>query len=112
MAYYSEDEDKKINPGESKEIKLVLTKKLTSESLGSIMSNTSEIYEATNDAGLQDIDSEPANKLESEDDFGQADIVLSVVTGKIVGYSIIIVIALGIVVTGIIIIKKKVLSKK
>lgn len=40
------------------------------------MSNTSEIYEATNDAGLQDIDSEPANKLESEDDFGQADIVL------------------------------------
>lgn len=62
--------------------------------------------------GLQDIDSEPANKLESEDDFGQADIVLSVVTGKIVGYSIIIVIALGIVVTGIIIIKKKVLSKK
>ena len=33
------------------------------------------------------------NKLESEDDFGQADIVLSVVTGKIVGYSIIIVIA-------------------
>ena len=49
---------------------------------------------------------------QSEDDFGQADIVLSVVTGKIVGYSIIIVIALGIVVTGIIIIKKKVLSKK
>lgn len=76
------------------------------------MSNTSEIYEATNDAGLQDIDSEPANKLESEDDFGQADIVLSVVTGKIVGYSIIIVIALGIVVAGIIIIKKKVLNKK
>lgn len=110
--YSSSLANKKINPGESKEIKLVLTKKLTSESLGSIMSNTSEIYEATNDAGLQDIDSEPANKLESEDDFGQADIVLSVVTGKIVGYSIIIVIALGIVVTGIIIIKKKVLSKK
>ena len=110
--YSSSLANKKINPGESKEIKLVLTKKLTPESLGSIMSNTSEIYEATNDAGLQDIDSEPANKLESEDDFGQADIVLSVVTGKIVGYSIIIVIALGIVVTGIIIIKKKVLSKK
>ena len=107
--YSSSLANKKINPGESKEIKLVLTKKLTPESLGSIMSNTSEIYEATNDA---DIDSEPANKLESEDDFGQADIVLSVVTGKIVGYSIIIVIALGIVVTGIIIIKKKVLSKK
>lgn len=110
--YSSSLADKKINPGESKEIKLVLTKKLTAESLGSIMSNTSEIYEATNDAGLQDIDSEPANKLESEDDFGQADIVLSVVTGKIVGYSIIIVIALGIVVAGIIIIKKKVLNKK
>ena len=110
--YSSSLANKKINPGESKEIKLVLTKKLTPESLGSIMSNTSEIYEATNDAGLQDIDSEPANKLESEDDIGQADIVLSVVTGKIVGYSIIIVIALGIVVTGIIIIKKKVLSKK
>ncbi len=76
------------------------------------MSNTAEIYEATNEAGMPDIDSEPANKLESEDDFGQADIVLSVVTGKIIGYSIIIIVALGLVVAGIIIIKKKVLNKK
>ena len=104
--------DTKINPGESKEVTLVLSKTLTKESLGSIMQNTAEIYEATNEAGIPDIDSEQANKLESEDDFGQASIVLSVVTGKIIGYSIIIVIALGIIVTGIIIIKKKVLNKK
>ena len=104
--------NEKINPGESKEVTLVLTKKLTKDSLGSIMSNAAEIYEATNEAGMPDIDSEPANKLESEDDYGQADIVLSVVTGKIIGYSVIIIIALGIVVAGIIIIKKKVLNKK
>ena len=110
--YSSALSNQKINPGESKEVTLVLTKKLTKDSLGSIMSNTAEIYEATNEAGMPDIDSEPANKLESEDDFGQADIVLSVVTGKIIGYSIIIIVALGIVVAGIIIIKKKVLNKK
>ena len=110
--YSSALANQKINPGESKEVTLVLTKKLTKDSLGSIMSNTAEIYEATNEAGMPDIDSEPANKLESEDDFGQADIVLSVVTGKIIGYSIIIIVALGIVVAGIIIIKKKVLNKK
>ena len=110
--YFSALANQKINPGESKEVTLVLTKKLTKDSLGSIMSNTAEIYEATNEAGMPDIDSESANKLESEDDFGQADIVLSVVTGKIIGYSIIIIVALGIVVAGIIIIKKKVLNKK
>ena len=110
--YSSALANQKINPGESKEVTLVLTKKLTKDSLGSIMSNIAEIYEATNEAGMPDIDSEPANKLESEDDLGQADIVLSVVTGKIIGYSIIIIVALGIVVAGIIIIKKKVLNKK
>lgn len=104
--------DTKINPGESKEVTLVLSKTLTKESLGSIMKNTAEIYEATNEAGIPDTDSEQANNIESEDDFGQASIVLSVVTGKIIGYSIIIIVALGIVVTGIIIIKKKVLNKK
>lgn len=104
--------NEKINPGESKEVTLVLTKKLTKDSLGSIMSNAAEIYEATNEAGMPDIDSEPANKLETEDDYGQADIVLSVVTGKIIGYSIIIIVSLGIIVAGIIIIKKKVLNKK
>lgn len=110
--YSSALANEKINPGESREITLVLTKRLTKDSLGSIMSNTAEIYEATNEAGMPDMDSEPANKLESEDDFGRADIVLSVVTGKIIGYSIIIIVALGIVVAGIIVIKKKVLNKK
>ncbi len=70
-----------------------------------------EIYQATNEAGLPDIDSEQANKLETEDDLGTANIILSIVTGKIVGYITIIIIAAGIIATGIIIIKKKVLTK-
>lgn len=112
VIYNTSLSNEKLNPGESKELTLVITKKITSASIGSVVSNKAEIYEATNEAGLPDIDSEQGNMLESEDDLGTANIILSVVTGKIIGYTAIFIIAAGIIIAGIIIIKKKVLPKR
>ncbi|MBP3255371.1 MAG: hypothetical protein J6M60_02640 [Clostridia bacterium] len=100
--------DTLLKPGETKEVTLVLTKKMSSESLG-LMSNTAEIYESYNDLGLKDIDSKVANKATEEDDISSADILITVKTGEAIMF---VALSLGIIaVIGIsaIIIKKKVL---
>lgn len=99
-----------INPGESKEVTLVVTKKITENSLG-LISNSAEIYECYNEQGQQDIDSTPGNKVTEEDDMSNADVMISIVTGKIITYTTI---ALGVITLlgfGIFEIKKRVLSK-
>ena len=68
--YNSSLSDQKINPGESKEIKLIVSTQITESMLGTT-TNNSEIYESYNDLGLQDIDSTVANKIETEDDMGK-----------------------------------------
>lgn len=111
-AYNASLENTIINPGESKEVTLVLLKQITENSLG-ILNNNAEIYEAYNEKGLKDIDSTPANKVEVEDDMSKADIVLGVVTGgQIATYVAISVAVVAILVFGIIEIKKRVLNKK
>ena len=82
-----------INPGETKEITLLLTKKLTQENVG-LINNTAEIQEAYNDLGLQDVDSTPANKVSGEDDMSSADVLLTVKTGETILF---IVLSLGII---------------
>ena len=101
-----------INPGESKEITLVLTKKITEDSLGTILNNNAEIYESYNEQGLQDMDSTVANKAQDEDDMSKADVLLSLVTGRVIMYTTI---TLGVIVLlgfGIYEIKRRVLNKK
>lgn len=44
-----------INPGESKEITLILAQKMSDNALGTIV-NTAEIIESTNERGLKDVD--------------------------------------------------------
>jgi len=98
-----------INPGETKEVTLLLTKKLTQENIG-LYNNTAEIYEAYNDLGIKDIDSTPANKVSSEDDMSSADVLISVKTGQVilfVGLTITIIATIGI---GAYFIKKKVIK--
>ncbi len=68
-----------IQPGESRELKLVLAKKLTEDSTG-IVYNSFEIAGATNDKGMTDIDSVPGNKL-NEDDLAMANTIIGVKTG-------------------------------
>ena len=49
-----------INPGETKELKLVLTRQMTNENTG-IVRNTAEIASSYNELGIEDINSKAAN---------------------------------------------------
>ena len=109
--YNSSLENTLIKPGESKELKLILSVNITEDKIG-IVTNTAEIYETYNEQGLQDIDSTPANQASDEDDISKAEIVLGLVTGKIIGYTALVIVIIAILVVGIYQIKKRVLNKK
>lgn len=99
-----------INPGETKEVILVLTKKMTDDNTGTI-NNVAEIYEASNDYGLQDVDSIVANKVQEEDDYSSADVVIGIKTGEKYVYIAITLISIAILGIGIYFINKKVLRR-
>ena len=109
--YNSSLENTLIKPGETKELKLILSVNITEDKIG-IVTNTAEIYETYNEQGLQDIDSTPANQASDEDDSSKAEIVLGLVTGKIIGYTALVIVVIAILVVGIYQIKKRVLNKK
>lgn len=105
--------NEKIEPGESKEISLILSMQITTSNIGKILTNTAEICESYNEQGIPDVDSTEGNMVSTEDDLSEAEILLSIVTGN----SIIIYITIGIVIililgVGIYEIKKRVLGKK
>lgn len=83
---------------------------MTDNNIG-ITSNIAEIAEASNDLGLADIDSTPSNKNEKEDDYGLADIYITIKTGGIFFYGGIFIVILGIFAIGAYEINKKVLRK-
>lgn len=99
-----------INPGETKEITLLLTKKMTGESTG-VINNNAEIYESYNDLGISDIDSTPGNKVQNEDDISSADAIIGIKTGEVYVYIIITFVSIAILGVGIYLINKKVLRK-
>jgi len=70
-----------INPGETKEIKLVLTRKMTSDNTGTVR-NTAEIAESYNEYGLKDINSTAGNKQDDENDMSSAIAVIAIATGR------------------------------
>lgn len=74
-----------LKPGETKEIKLVLTKKMTEDNTG-LVNNQAEIYEDYNIYGVSDTNSTPANKAQGENDLGVADAILTVKTGEVFIY--------------------------
>ena len=75
----------KIEPGETKEITLILTKLMTETNTG-LTNNTAEITEVFNSRGALDIDSTPGNKNIKEDDLAQANVIISVTQGGAVRY--------------------------
>lgn len=103
--------NQKIEPGQTKEVTLILTKKLTENDLGEIF-NTAEIYEAYNDLGIEDIDSIPANKQENEDDISKASVILTIRTGETLIYITIIIGIISILVVATYLIKKKILNTR
>ena len=100
--------NEEILPGESKELKLTLTKKMTEDNTG-LVPNTAEIAESYNEQGLQDSNSTPGNNVKGENDQGSADAIISIRTGAAVytGIIISIIAVLGIVVFIIIRLKNK-----
>ena len=70
-----------INPGESKELTLTLTKTMTEEDAGTFK-NTAEIGSAEGSIPrTEDADSTPGNGNPSEDDYSEADLIIGVGTG-------------------------------
>ena len=104
--------NEKIEPGQSKEVTLILTLNITDKNIGTIINNNAEIYESYNEQGIADYDSIEANRLESEDDMSNADIMLSVATGKIVIYVTFALAVMMLLGFGIYEIKRRVLDKK
>ena len=77
--------DRKIEPGETVETTLVLTKTMTQSNTG-LINNTAEISEDYNEQGINDIDSTVNNKNTSEDDMGSADVIVGIKTGVVATY--------------------------
>ncbi len=97
-----------INPGESREVTLTLTKSMTENNVG-LINNTAEIDEAYNELGLTDINSTPGNRTNGENDMGSADVLLGIRTGGAVyiGITIGTILVLGVIATVIVVIRKK-----
>ena len=103
--------DVELKPGEQKELTLIVMKTITENSVG-IISNNAEIYESYNTKGLEDYNSKAGNKVQKENDMSSADVILSLVTGTIIKYTIITLSVIALLAGGIIFIKRRVLENK
>ena len=101
--------NEKIPAGESREVKLTLTKAMTENNTG-LINNTAEIAESYNELGIADSKSTPGNKTKGENDYGSADTILSIRTGGQVYITIAIIVVLALGVTAFIIVRKKLIK--
>lgn len=94
--YNSSLANEKIPAGESRDIRLTLTKAMTENNTG-LINNTAEIAESYNELGIADSKSTPGNRTKGENDYGSADTILAIRTGGGVymTIAIIVVIVLG-----------------
>ena len=97
--YTNELANTELKPGETKEIKLVLQKKMTEENTG-LVNNQVEIAEDYNIYGISDFDSISGNYIQAEDDMSLADVIITVETGEKIIYTIVAIVMLSIIVTG------------
>ena len=97
-----------INPNEKIEVTLILTKTMNEENLG-IFNNSAEIAESSNDKGLSDVNSKPGNKAVNENDYGTADVIITLKTGGPILYIALSIAIIGIFTFGVYEIKKRVL---
>lgn len=111
--YNTSMQDMRLEPGEEKEIILTLTKKMTTNNVG-LVNNTAEIYISQNDLGIEDVDSISGNKVNSEDDFGSADVFIAISTGEIQAYIISGIITIGcvLIAIGIFFIRKRSIKER
>lgn len=98
--------NERIAAGESREVKLTLTKAMTENNTG-LINNTAEIAESYNELGIADSKSTSGNKAKGENDYGSADTILGLKTGGEVYLTIAIILVLALGTTAFIIIRKK-----
>ena len=104
--------NEKLEPGQSKDVKLTVIKTMTENNTG-LINNTAEIVESYNELGLQDVNSTEGNKVKGENDMGSADLIISIKTGQIVAtvfITIAIVALIGLAM--FVIIKKQIINKR
>lgn len=104
--------NQRIEPGESKDITLVLTKSLTNDTPAMTYTNSAEIIEAYNEAGVNDRNSMPNNQDPNEDDYSKADLLISIATGREIMYIGLTISMISIIAVGIYLIKRRVLDGK
>lgn len=109
--YCEELEKTVVNPGETKEVKLILTKKMTNKNTG-LVNNSAEIYESYNEYALEDINSLEGNNKEKENDYSVADIIISVKTGKVAAFIGITIALISILSVGIYLINIKIIKRR
>ena len=102
--------DTKIEAGETKELTLVLTKKMTETNTG-LTNNIAEISKDFNSLGIADTDSVAGNKKSGEDDMGSCNVIISVSTGAAVSYVAITLSIIAIISVGAYIAARKVLKE-
>ena len=100
-----------IQAGESKAVKLVLTKAMTDTNTG-IVNNQAEISKDYNKAGIADKDSAPGDQDQKDDDMSAADLIIGVKTGETLIYISAIIAGIVAVIIAIIVIKKNKLIYK
>ena len=94
-----------INQGETKEVKLILTKTMTENNTG-VTSNKAEIAKSSNNLSIPDKDSKEGNNASGEDDISTAELIISIRTGIEKTISIITLIIIATVI-GIVVYTKK-----
>ena len=109
--YTEELKDVILEPGEAKQVKLILTKTMTANNTGTF-TNAAEIYEDKNEFGLVDTNSIPANQEQKENDYSTAELIISTATGSPVMYIGIVITSMIILGGGIYLINKKVILRK
>ena len=104
----TQTENTLLEPGESTEVEVILTWDKEAQNFG-VMVNIAEISKDDNDFDSPDIDSTPDNNVHGEDDIDDAPVMVTVKTGEAQTYIITTISVLGILGTGLTLIKKFVL---
>ena len=91
----------KIEPGETKELTLILTKQMTETNTG-LVNNKASIQETSNNLGIEN---------ESKEQ-GSADVIISVSTGALVNYVLATIISLTVLIGLALIVNRKYLTQK
>ena len=102
--------NEKIEPGESKDIKLTVIKQMKENNTG-LVNNTAEITESYNELGLTDKNSTEGNKVKGENDMGSADLIVSIRTGQVVSTVLLVISSIVILGVAVYFIKKFIIDR-